>query len=78
MDVRTLMRRAASHFADREAVVKWIDKGLRDYVKQESKKPLPPTARRLTNFEYQNSKEKRTFGTSSFRFSSFISKPFKR
>jgi hypothetical protein len=41
--------------ADRAAVVKWIDEGLRQYVKQESKKSLPPTARRLTNFEYQNS-----------------------
>ena len=40
--------------AERASLVQWIDVALRQYVKQESKKALPPTARRLTNFEYQN------------------------
>ncbi len=40
--------------SDRAAVVKWIESGLRDYVKQESKVATATTTRRLTNFEYQN------------------------
>jgi hypothetical protein len=40
--------------ADRAAVVKWIESGLRDYVNQESKITVATTTRRLTNFEYQN------------------------
>ncbi|HIF33529.1 MAG TPA: DUF1587 domain-containing protein, partial [Planctomycetaceae bacterium] len=41
--------------ADRAAMVKWIDAGLRAYVKSASQFSMVPTARRLTNFEYQNS-----------------------
>ena len=40
--------------AERLAVMKWIDKGLRDYVKTASRKSSEPTTRRLTNFEYEN------------------------
>ena len=40
--------------ADREAVAKWIDAGLRDYVKKASQVSAAPTTRRLTNFEYHN------------------------
>ncbi len=40
---------------DRAAMVKWIDAGLRAYVKSASQVSMVPTARRLTNFEYQNS-----------------------
>ena len=40
--------------ADRAAVVKWIESGLRDYVKKQSKVATATTTRRLTNFEYQN------------------------
>lgn len=40
--------------ADREAVAKWIDQGLRDYVKKASSAAPHTTRRRLTNFEYQN------------------------
>ncbi len=40
--------------ADRAAVVAWIESGLRDYVKKESKIATATTTRRLTNFEYQN------------------------
>ena len=39
--------------ADRQAVVKWIDGGLREFIKS-SRSMTPPTTRRLTNFEYQN------------------------
>ncbi|NNC88668.1 MAG: DUF1592 domain-containing protein, partial [Akkermansiaceae bacterium] len=39
---------------DRAAVMKWIDGALREYVKKASKAAPVPTARRLTNFEYQN------------------------
>jgi mono/diheme cytochrome c family protein len=39
---------------EREAVVRWIDGGLRDYVKKASDVAPVPTTRRLTNFEYQN------------------------
>ena len=38
----------------REAVAKWIESGLRDYVEKESKVAVATTTRRLTNFEYQN------------------------
>ncbi|WP_338689729.1 DUF1592 domain-containing protein [Haloferula helveola] len=40
--------------AERQAVVDWIDGGLRDYVDHASKASAAPQARRLTNFEYQN------------------------
>jgi hypothetical protein len=40
--------------AVRTAVAEWIDAGLRSYVEQASAETPPPTARRLTNFEYQN------------------------
>lgn len=40
--------------AERVAVVKWIESGLHSYVKKASKVAAFPTARRLTNFEYQN------------------------
>jgi hypothetical protein len=40
--------------AEREAVVGWINQGLRDYVTKASQKAPATTARRLTNFEYQN------------------------
>jgi len=40
--------------ADRAAIVKWIESGLRDYVKKASKVAVATTTRRLTNFEYQN------------------------
>ncbi|MGB2453029.1 MAG: DUF1592 domain-containing protein [Akkermansiaceae bacterium] len=40
--------------AERVAVVKWIESGLHSYVKKASKVAAVPTARRLTNFEYQN------------------------
>jgi hypothetical protein len=40
--------------AERQAVVEWIEAGLRSQTaKAEEEKPAP-TARRLTNFEYQN------------------------
>jgi hypothetical protein len=39
---------------DRAAVVKWIDSGLRESVKKASEVPHPTVARRLTNFEYEN------------------------
>jgi hypothetical protein len=38
--------------ADRQAVVQWLRSGLQAAAK--SAEALPPTARRLTNFEYQN------------------------
>ncbi|MFK7911229.1 MAG: DUF1592 domain-containing protein [Akkermansiaceae bacterium] len=38
----------------RAAMVKWIESGLKDYVKKASKIPTATTTRRLTNFEYQN------------------------
>lgn len=40
--------------AERKAVVDWIESGLRDYVKKASNAQPAPQARRLTNFEYQN------------------------
>ncbi len=40
--------------SDRTAIVKWIESGLRDYVKKASKVAGTTTTRRLTNFEYQN------------------------
>lgn len=39
---------------EREAVAAWIDAGLRAYVEKAKSETPPPTARRLTNFEYQN------------------------
>lgn len=39
---------------EREAVKGWIDRGLREYVKKASQVAPVPMARRLTNFEYQN------------------------
>jgi hypothetical protein len=39
---------------DRQAVTRWIETGLRAYVDKASKVATAPTARRLTNFEYQN------------------------
>jgi hypothetical protein len=40
--------------ADREAVAAWIDAGLRAYVQMANREAPATTARRLTNFEYQN------------------------
>ena len=40
--------------AERAAVARWIESGLRNYVTQESKIATATTTRRLTNFEYQN------------------------
>jgi len=40
--------------AEREAVEQWIDQGMRDHVAQASNVKTAPLARRLTNFEYQN------------------------
>jgi hypothetical protein len=40
--------------ADRQAVAKWIEAGLRDHVNKTGQRARVPTARRLTNFEYQN------------------------
>ena len=39
---------------EREAIKKWIDNSLRAYVKKASQVAPVPMARRLTNFEYQN------------------------
>jgi mono/diheme cytochrome c family protein len=39
---------------ERQAIATWIESGLRDYVAKASKEQAAPTARRLTNFEYQN------------------------
>ncbi|MEK6238973.1 MAG: DUF1587 domain-containing protein, partial [Planctomycetales bacterium] len=40
--------------AARQAVVEWIEAGLRDSVAKAGRTVKVPTARRLTNFEYQN------------------------
>ena len=40
--------------AEVQAVIKWIESGMRDYVKQASVQHAEPTTRRLTNVEYQN------------------------
>ena len=40
--------------AEREQVAAWIESGMRDYVTHASKEAPEPTARRLTNVEYQN------------------------
>ena len=40
--------------ADRDAIVKWIEAGMRDQVAATSQAERIPTTRRLTNFEYQN------------------------
>ena len=40
--------------AEREAVKAWIDQGMRDHVAKASDVESAPLARRLTNFEYQN------------------------
>jgi len=40
--------------AERKELVKWIESGLRDSIAKSSKAAAIPTARRLTNFEYQN------------------------
>lgn len=40
--------------AERKAVEQWIDQGMRDYVAQASDVKATPLARRLTNFEYEN------------------------
>lgn len=39
---------------EREAVKAWIDQGMRSYVAQAGDVKSAPLARRLTNFEYQN------------------------
>lgn len=39
---------------DREAIKNWVDLGLREYVRKASEVAPVPMARRLTNFEYQN------------------------
>ena len=40
--------------AEREALKAWIDQGMRDHVAKASDVQAAPLARRLTNFEYQN------------------------
>ncbi len=40
--------------AERESVQAWIDQGMRDHVAKASDVKAAPLARRLTNFEYQN------------------------
>jgi mono/diheme cytochrome c family protein len=40
--------------AERKAVTKWIEEALRNYAKNAQTEAAVPTARRLTNFEYQN------------------------
>ncbi|MDP7020275.1 MAG: DUF1592 domain-containing protein [Pirellulaceae bacterium] len=40
--------------AGRKVVAEWIDKGLRTYVEKGSREAQATTARRLTNFEYEN------------------------
>jgi hypothetical protein len=40
--------------AERQAIAKWVESGLRDYVAHASQESPKPTTRRLTNFEYQN------------------------
>lgn len=40
--------------AERESVQAWIDQGMRDHVAKASDVRAAPLARRLTNFEYQN------------------------
>ncbi|MDA7905445.1 DUF1592 domain-containing protein [Mariniblastus sp.] len=40
--------------AERKAVVDWINSGLRAYVEKASSEAPAETARRLTNFEYEN------------------------
>ncbi|MGB0745314.1 MAG: DUF1587 domain-containing protein, partial [Opitutales bacterium] len=40
--------------AERAAVIKWIDEGLRNAIELQIGKASVPLARRLTNFEYQN------------------------
>lgn len=39
---------------DRQAILTWIEDGLRNYIAKEGKALTAPTTRRLTNFEYQN------------------------
>ena len=40
--------------AERQALIDWIDNGLRTYVEKASMEAPVTTARRLTNFEYEN------------------------
>ncbi|MCP4778624.1 MAG: DUF1587 domain-containing protein, partial [Planctomycetaceae bacterium] len=40
--------------SERQAVVDWINKGIRGYVEKARAEPSAATARRLTNFEYEN------------------------
>ncbi len=40
--------------AARTAVIQWIEKSLREFSSSVAQKESAPTARRLTNFEYQN------------------------
>jgi mono/diheme cytochrome c family protein len=40
--------------AQTQAVIRWIETGMRDYVEQASQAEPEPTTRRLTNVEYQN------------------------
>lgn len=40
--------------AETQAVMDWIESGMRDYVKEASAVQAKPKARRLTNVEYQN------------------------
>jgi hypothetical protein len=40
--------------AETEAVIKWIESGMRDYIKKASQKAPDPKTRRLTNVEYEN------------------------
>lgn len=40
--------------AERKALIDWIESGIRNYATNAHSTPVAPTARRLTNFEYQN------------------------
>lgn len=40
--------------AERQVVINWIDKGLRTYIEKAGKEAPATTARRLTNFEHEN------------------------
>ena len=40
--------------AETQAVIDWIESGMRDYVKKASQEVPEPKTRRLTNVEYQN------------------------
>lgn len=40
--------------AERAVIIQWIDTEVRDYIAKANRNPGEPVARRLTNFEYEN------------------------